>query len=69
MKLFKLFKNFLPYHPPWPLQEESFQVPGTLQNGCQSICFHSHSLCDEGIRLAPGEGVQLCEAKAQYNAP
>ena len=54
---------------PPPPQAEPFQVPGALQNGGQSIRFHGHSLRDEGVWLAPGESVQLCEAKAQHYPP
>lgn len=53
---------------PKSLQKKSFQVPGPLQNGRQPICIHGHSLCDEGIWLAPGESVQLCEAEAKHRA-
>ena len=59
----------LPLPPPPPLQEEPLQVPGPLQNGRQSLGFHRHSLRDEGIRLDPGESLQLREAETQHHAP
>lgn len=49
-------------------QKESFKVSRSLQDGCESICFHSHCLRYEGVQLVSREGLQLCQAKEEHHA-